>query len=71
MTISPSLKPHWPERARSTQNRINDEELTGQEPPYVLDIIDTPTKLTLLTYVVDADLDTNPIERSPQHILHQ
>lgn len=47
----------------------DDKELTGKEPLDVLDIIDAPAKLTLLTYVVDTNLD--PIERSPQHVLHR
>jgi hypothetical protein len=69
MTISPSLKPHWPKRTtdeRSTE--CDDKELTGEEPSYILDVIDAPAKLALLTCVVDADLDINPIERSSPRI---
>lgn len=57
MTISPSLKPHWPKRTtdeRSTE--CDDKELTDEKPLYILDIIDAPAKLALLTCVVDADL---------------
>lgn len=41
----------------------HNKKLTGKEPIYVLDIIDAPAQLTFLTYVVDADLDTNLVEQ--------
>ena len=64
MTISPSLKPHWPKRARGQRSiDCDDKRLTGKEPLDVLDVVDAPVKLTLLTYVVDADLDTNLVEQ--------
>ena len=72
MTMLLSLKPHWPKRTTGEHStECDNKELTSEEPLYILDIIDAPAKLALLTCVVNANLDTNPIERSSPRVLHR